>query len=92
MGWAGKSILSTSFSWAFSLLFLLGFLKKGPKKRSAHGLHGETRVLEIWAQNLPPAAAGVCLQLFMLQMDEVVVSAGQGRDSALSVQVANCSL
>lgn len=52
------------------------FLEKGCKKRSAHGLHGETELLESWAQNLPPAAADVSLQLFMLQMDKMVVSTG----------------
>lgn len=90
LGWGGKSILGT-LTFFFSLLCLLGFLEKGCKKRSAHGLHGETELLESWAQNLPPAAA-VSLQLFMLQMDKMVVSAGQGRGSALSVQVAICSL
>lgn len=64
----------------------------GCKKRSVHGLHGETEPLESWAQILAAAAAAVSLQLFMLQMDETVVSAGQGRGSALLVQVPICSL
>lgn len=62
-----------------SHLCLLTTLEKGCKRRSAHGLHGETELLESWAQNLPPAAADVSLQLFMLQMDKMVVSTGQGK-------------
>lgn len=35
--------------------------------------------------SLPPAAAALSLQLFMLQMDEVVISTGPGRGPALCV-------
>lgn len=78
------------FFFFFAILCLLGYLEKGCKKRWVHGLCGETELLESWAQILSPAA--VSLQLFMLQMDETVVSAGQGRGSALLVQVPICSL
>lgn len=64
------------FFFFFSPTLSAWFLEKGCEKRSAQGLHGETELLESWAQNLPPAAADVSLQLFMLQMDKMVVSTG----------------
>lgn len=77
LGWGGKSILGTlTFFFFFSPTLSAWFLEKGCEKRSAQGLHGETELLESWAQNLPPAAADVSLQLFMLQMDKMVVSTG----------------
>lgn len=89
----GREVHPGHLDFFFSILCLLGYLKKGCKKRSVHGLHGETEPLEIWAQILSPAAAAAAsLQLFMLQMDETVVSAGQGRGSALLMQVPICSL
>lgn len=90
LGWEGKFILGTFFFFFFILLCLLGCLEKGCKKRSVHGLYGETEPLESWAQILSPAAGGVSLQLFMFQMDETDVSAEQGRGSALLVQVPIC--
>lgn len=76
----------------FSILCLLGYLENGCKKRSVPGLPSATELLESWAQILSPAAVAVSLQLFMLQMDGTVVSAGQGRGSALLMQVPICSL
>lgn len=87
----GREVQPGHFDFFFSpLLCLFGFLEKDCKKRLAHGLHGETEPLESWAQKLPPAAAAVSLQLFMLQMDKRLLA--QGRGSALSVQVEICSL
>lgn len=86
----GREVHPGHVDFFFPILCLLGYLEKGCKKRSVHGLCAETELLESWAQILSPAV--VSLQLFMLQMDETVVSAGQGRGSALLVQGPICSL
>lgn len=67
------------------LFFLLGFLEKGLKSRSAHG-YVVTQNCWRAVPSLPPA-----LQLLMLQMGKMVVSAGQGSGSARSVLLALCS-
>lgn len=80
----GREVHPGHLAFFFFILYMLVYLEKGYKKRSVHGLCGETELLESWAHILSPAA--VSSQLFMLQMDETVVSAGQGRGSALLMQ------
>lgn len=89
LGWGGKSILATLTPCPPFFVCLASW--KRVLKRGQHMDCMVKQLLESWTQNRPPAAAAVSLQLFMLQMDKMVVSAGHGRGSAVSVQVAICS-